>query len=63
MGRVPDFDYPAIHPSDVEMGAVCEDCDRPFPRGDRYASRLLGVAGGIPVTELRTRPRWSALSI
>ena len=44
-------EYPVIHPFDVERGAVCEDCDRPFRLGDRYASRLLGIAGGIPVTE------------
>ncbi|HEV8218814.1 MAG TPA: hypothetical protein VGQ05_00960 [Streptosporangiaceae bacterium] len=48
---LPDFEYPVIHPFDVERGAVCEDCDQPFRLGDRYASRLLSIAGGIPVTE------------
>ncbi len=51
MSRFPDFEYPVIHPFDVERGAVCEDCDQPFRLGDRYASRLLGIAGGVPVTE------------
>jgi hypothetical protein len=51
MERLPESTYPAIHPFDVEMGAVCEDCGRPFRLGDRYASRLLGIAGDIPVTE------------
>jgi hypothetical protein len=51
MNRLPESTYSVIHPFDVEMGAVCEDCDRPFRLGDRYASRLLGIARGIPVTE------------
>jgi RNase P subunit RPR2 len=46
------FDHPVIHLFDVERGAVCMDCDRPFRPGDRYATRPLGVAGDIPVTEV-----------
>ncbi len=51
MTLLPESSYPAIHPFDVEMGAVCEDCDRPFRLGDRYASRLLAIVGDIPATE------------
>jgi hypothetical protein len=52
MDCLPEFAYPVIHPGDVERGAVCMDCDRPFRLGDRYASRLLSIAGDIPVTEV-----------
>ncbi len=46
------LDHPVIHPLDVDRGAVCMDGDRPFRPGDRYATRPLGVAGDIPVTEV-----------
>jgi hypothetical protein len=51
VSHLAEFQYPVIHPFDVARGAVCEDCGLPFSLGDRYASRLLGIAGGIPVTE------------
>lgn len=46
------FDPPVIQPLDVDRGAVCTSCDRPFRLGDRYGTRPLGVADGIPVTEV-----------
>jgi hypothetical protein len=44
--------YPVIHSLDVERGAVCMDCGKPFQVGDRYATRLLGLAGETLITEV-----------
>ena len=46
-----DADYPVIYPIDIERGAVCMDCHRPFRPGDRYATRLIGVVADTPLTE------------
>lgn len=50
--RIGPVDYPVIHVLDLERGAACTDCRRPFRPGDRYAERLLGFAGDTPVTEV-----------
>lgn len=47
----PGTDYPVIYPLDIERGAVCMDCHRPFRPGDRYATRLIGVVDDVPLTE------------
>ena len=44
--------YPVIHALDLERGAVCMDCRRPFRPGDRYATRLIGVVVDTPLTEV-----------
>ena len=46
-----DAGYPVIHQIDVEREAVCMICRHPFRLGDRYAERLTGLAGDLPVTE------------
>ena len=38
-----EVEYPVIHPVDIERGAACMECRRPFRPGDRYATRLIGV--------------------
>ena len=43
--------YPVIHPIDIERGAVCMDCHRPFRPGDQCAERLIGFIGDTPLTE------------
>ncbi len=44
--------YPVIHALDLERGAACMDCRRPFRPGDRYAERPLGFVGDTPLTEV-----------
>lgn len=44
--------YPVVHPLDIERGAVCMDCDRPFRPSDRYGTRLIGLVGHVPMTEV-----------
>lgn len=46
------FEFPVIHPVDIDRGAVCMECSRPFLPGDRYATRLLGVVGSTPLSEV-----------
>ncbi len=46
------FGYPQIHPLDLERGAACTECRRPFLPGDRYATRLIGVVVDTPLTEV-----------
>jgi hypothetical protein len=46
-----EVEYPVIHPIDIERGAACMDCRRPFRPGDRYATRLIGVVVDTPLTE------------
>jgi hypothetical protein len=53
--RCPDpggFEFPVIHPVDIDRGAVCMECSRPFCPGDRYATRLIGVIGSTPLSEV-----------
>ena len=44
--------YPAIRALDLERGAECMDCRRPFRPGDRYAERPIGFVDGTPLTEV-----------
>jgi RNase P subunit RPR2 len=44
--------YGVVAPVDIERGAVCMDCGTPFRPGDRYATRLAGMIGETPVTEV-----------
>lgn len=46
-----EVEYPVIHPIDIDRGAACMDCRRPFKPGDRYATRLIGVVVDTPLTE------------
>jgi hypothetical protein len=47
-GRVAE---PIVDATEVTRQTVCMDCDRPFELGERYASRLTGFVGDVPVTE------------
>jgi RNase P subunit RPR2 len=47
-----DIEYPVIAPIDIERGAACIECRRPFSPGDRYATRLIGVVVDTPLTEV-----------
>ena len=46
-----EVEYPVIHPVDIERGAACMECRRPFRPGDRYATRPIGVVVDTPLTE------------
>lgn len=45
-------DRPTIQQVDVDRGAACTDCRRPFRLGERYAERLVGFIGDTPLTEV-----------
>ncbi len=47
------FDHPVMTEADLEPhGCRCGDCGCLFKPGDRYASRLIGMVGSIPMTEV-----------
>lgn len=50
--RTGPVNYPIIDALDLERGAACMDCRRPFRPGDRYAERPLGFVGDTPLTEV-----------
>jgi hypothetical protein len=51
-----EIEHPVVHPLDIERGAACIDCRRPFEPGDRYATRLIGVVVDTPLTEVLCLP-------